>query len=65
MTICWKAVEQYFTVLLFVFQFYLVCNLGKLINFELGTAKSERVEVQSKGNNSPEQCLLTVQVADL
>ena len=27
MTIYWKAVDQYFTVVLFVFQFYPVCNL--------------------------------------
>ena len=29
MTIHWKAVEQYFTVVLFVFQFYPVCNFAK------------------------------------
>ena len=28
----WKAVEQYFIVVLFVFQFYLVCNFGRFIN---------------------------------
>ena len=39
MTIHWKAVEQYFTVILFVFQF---CNFGKFINFGLGTVRSER-----------------------
>ena len=32
----WEAVEQYFTVVLFVFQFYLVCNFGKFVNFGLG-----------------------------
>ena len=35
MTIDWKAAEQYFTVKLFVFQFYPVCNFG------LGTVRSE------------------------
>ena len=33
MTIHWKAVEQYFTVVLtFVFQFYPGCNFGKFLN---------------------------------
>ena len=41
MTIHWKAVEQYFTVVLFVIQFYTVCNFGKLINFGLGTVRRE------------------------
>ena len=35
-TIHWKTVEQYFTVMLSVFQFYPVCNFGKLINCRLG-----------------------------
>ena len=35
MTMHWKAVEQYFTAVLFVFQF--VCNFGKSINFKRGT----------------------------
>ena len=43
MTIHWKAVEQYFTVVMFVFQFYPVCNFGKFINFVLDTVRSERV----------------------
>ena len=42
-TIHWKAVAQYFTVVLFVFQFYPVCNFTKLINFGPGTVRSERV----------------------
>ena len=33
----WKAVEQYFTFVLFVFQCYPVCHFGKCINFGLGT----------------------------
>ena len=40
-TIHWKAVDQYFTVVLFVFQFYPVCNFGKFMNFELGTVRSD------------------------
>ena len=42
-TIHWKAVEQYFTVVLFVSQFYPVWNFGKCISFGLGTVRSERV----------------------
>ena len=38
-----KAVKQYLTVALFVFQFYTVCNFGKFISFGLGTVRSERV----------------------
>ena len=41
MTIRWKTVEQYFTVLLFAVQYYHVCNFGKFINFGLGTVRSE------------------------
>ena len=37
----WKAVEQYLTVVLFVLQFYSLCNFGKL-NF--GPDRSERVK---------------------
>ena len=43
MTIHWKAVEHYFTMVLFVFQFYPVCNFGTFIRFGLGTVRSERV----------------------
>ena len=35
--------EQYFTVLLFVFQFHAVGNFGTFINFGFGTVKSEMV----------------------
>ena len=45
MTIHWDAVEQYFTVVLFVFHFYPVCKFGKVINFGLGTVRSERVKI--------------------
>ena len=43
MTIRWRAVEQFFAVVLFVFLFYPVCNLGNCINFSLATVRSERV----------------------
>ena len=39
MAIFWKAVEQYFTVVLFVVQVYQVCNFGKFIIFGLGSVK--------------------------
>ena len=39
----WKAVEKYFTVVLFVFQFPRVFNFGKIFSFGLGTVRSERV----------------------
>ena len=46
MTIHWKAVEQHFTVVLFVFQFYSVCNFGKFINLDLAlSGLSERVNI--------------------
>ena len=38
-----KIVEQYFTVVLLVLQFYPVGYFGEFINFGLGTVKSERV----------------------
>ena len=41
MTIHQKAVEQYFTVVLFAFQFVM---FGKFINFGLDTVRSERVK---------------------
>ena len=31
--IYWKAVEQYFTAVMFVFQFHSVYNYGKFLNF--------------------------------
>ena len=33
MDIHWKAIEQYFTVVLFVFQFFQICNFEKFVNF--------------------------------
>ena len=47
-TIRWKAVEQYFAVVLCVFQFYPVCNFGEFINFGLGTVRSERVKQSTR-----------------
>ena len=46
MTIHWKAVAQYFTVVLFVFQFSPVCYFEKNINFGFGTVRSERIKQQ-------------------
>ena len=43
MPIHWKAVERYFTVVLFVFYFYSVYNFGKFISFGLGTVRNERI----------------------
>ena len=40
----WNAVEQYFTVVLFVFQFYPVFNFGNFLNVGLDTVRSERVK---------------------
>ena len=51
MTINWKAVEQYFTVLLFVSQFYPVLNFEKSNNFGLGTVRSERVKATTQRCN--------------
>ena len=43
-TIHWNAVDQYFTVVLFVFHFSPVCKFGKFVNFGLGTVRSKGVE---------------------
>ena len=43
LTIHRKAVEQYFTVVLFMFQFSSDCNFGKLLNFGLNTLGNESV----------------------
>ena len=42
-TIHWKVIEQYFTMVLFGFQSSPVCNCGKSINFGLDTVKGERL----------------------
>ena len=39
MSIHWKAVEQYFTVLPFVLQFYQACNFGKFSKLQYITLK--------------------------
>ena len=43
-TVHWKAVEQYFTVVPFVFRFSPVCNFGKFVIFGLDTVRSEGVK---------------------
>ena len=43
MTVHWNAVEQYVTVVLFVFQIYPDGNFGKFASFGLGTVRSEMV----------------------
>ena len=43
MTIHWKAVQQYFTVVLFGLQIYPVVNLGKFINSGFGTIRGKRL----------------------
>ena len=42
-TIHWKAVEQYFIVVLLGFQFYPVCNFEKFVNFGLKGGKGRHV----------------------
>ena len=49
MVIRWKAV--YFIVVLFVFQFYLVCNFGTFINLDLAL-------LRVKGLNNVDNSLL-------
>ena len=39
----WKAVEQYFTEVLFMFPVYPVCNFETFLDFGLGTVRSEKV----------------------
>ena len=68
MTTRWKAVEQYFTVALFNFQFYPVCNFKKFISFGLGAVRNERVNCRVNksgfhcGNRPPpiQFCMTTV-----
>ena len=57
MTIYWKAVEQYFPVQLFVFQFYRVCNFRKFIHSGLGTVRSEMVNHQIEYCNDKQKQL--------
>ena len=44
MTIHWKTVEQYFTVVIFVFLSYRVCNFETFIKFGFGTVRTETVK---------------------
>ena len=44
MTIHWKAVEQYFTVVLFVFQFYSDCNFYNFLDQALSEVKGQRIK---------------------
>ena len=37
-------------MVLYVFQFYPVCNFGNFINFGLGTVRSERVKLEVPGD---------------
>ena len=41
MTVHLNAIEQYSTVVLLGFQFYVVCNFGKFTSFALDTVRSE------------------------
>ena len=55
MTIHWKAVEQYFTPVLFVFPFYPVCNFGKFIILDLalsGVSGLMRTSMQGFSSNT-------------
>ena len=45
MTTHWKAVEQYFTVVLFGFQFYAGVILEKFINFVLRTIRMKGLKL--------------------
>ena len=48
MTIHSKTVQQYFTALLFfAFKFIPVCCFENVINFGLGTVRSERVKLEA------------------
>ena len=62
MTIHWKAVEQCFTVVLFVFQFYPFCNFGTFIHFGLGIVRSE--EVYNLDNQRGQYSQLTIKNAN-
>ena len=57
MTIHWKAVEQYFTVVLFGLQFYQFVILENVI-LGLGTVRSERVKPQYEYSLTYQQYLM-------
>ena len=48
------------TVVLFVFQFYPVCNFGKFMSFGLGTVRSERVKRPNVIKKKDEACDLQI-----
>ena len=48
MTIHWKAVEQYFSVELFIFQVYPVCNFVKLVDFDLALSEMKVLIILDK-----------------
>ena len=50
MTIHWKAVEQYFTVVLFTVKFNPAFNFAKFPNFEHGTVRTETVNGSKSGS---------------
>ena len=54
-----SAIEQYFTVELFIFQFCSGCNFGKFVSCGLDTLSSERLIVRHV-----ESFLLVVSVLD-
>ena len=64
-SIHWKALEQYFTAVLFVFKFYPLCNFGTFIKFGLVTIKCERLKksvriIKKKKEKGTEPFLLVV-----
>ena len=58
MTIHWKTVEQYFTVVQFIFKFFPVYNFGKFINFRLESVRSERVKIKNVSSVLEEECVM-------
>ena len=62
MTIRGKAIEQHFTVVLLVFQFYPVCKFGQFMNFGLGIVRSESVNKNLKKYILQKHALATVVV---
>ena len=62
MTIHWKAVEQYFTVVLFVFQFYPVCNFGKFIKFGLALSEVNLITPSNKSETNTQTGFLEIAV---
>ena len=57
MTTCWKKVEQYFTVVLFVFS--ILVSLQVLKIYQLGTLRSEHTVLVLIGVKMHRQCRYT------